>query len=282
MMRADLHIHTTASDGVFPPEAIVDLALQANLQTIAITDHDTCSGISAAAVLAAQNGIHCIPGVEISAGDEQDIHILGYGISPSSPRLTTFFQNQKAQRRNRIFSMVKKLQNLGIDIQIEDVFSLASGTAGRPHIARALVNAGYAASVQEAFQKYLGRHCAAYVPRDPISPFAAISLLRAEGAVPVLAHPALIKWTPEHLFPMLRAWIADGLMGLEVYHPSQKGQFAYWQSIAKANHLIVTGGSDFHAPNTQNGPIGGTADCWHSAQQDVEQLFTAMHSAYEE
>lgn len=280
MLRCDLHVHTTASDGVFPPEDVVFMARRAGLQVMAITDHDTIAGLPAARRAAeAAPGLRLIEGTEISAGADRDIHILGYGASLDHPSVRAFFAQMQEERRERAHQMLSQLKENGYFLNEDALFAEAKGSIGRPHVARALVDKGYVQSVPEAFERLIGKGCVGYVPpRRELSPAHVIRMFRDAGCVPVAAHPAMLPWTGSALLPMLRAWKDAGLMGLEVYHPCQRGDFDRWRRLADSMDLIPTGGSDFHALNTQDGPLGGTADDWVTAEDDAGRLLSALHS----
>lgn len=271
-MRADLHIHTTASDGVFPPEAILAMAKDASLSAIAICDHDTMDSVAAASALAKDADILFIPGVEISAGGDEEIHILSYGQRADAPALTQLFADMRQERIDRAHRVMDLLEQLHMPLDRDQVFLSANGSVGRPHIARAMVQKGYVSSVRDAFDRYLAKGKAAFVSREKLSPARVIRLLRGCGGIPILAHPILLSWPPERLLPMLKEWKDAGLMGLEVYHPSQKQDFASWLRIARRMDFLITGGSDYHAPDRPDGPMGGTADAWTSAGEDVDAL----------
>ena len=275
-MRADLHIHTTASDGIFPPEAIVAMAKESALDVIAVTDHDTTSGIDAAKKAAAKMQITFVPGVEISAGGDLEIHVLGYGINPEAPVLKELFSSMQKERIRRAHTMLQRLALLGYPLDTDAVFKNAQGSVGRPHIARAMVEKGYVSSVQEAFQRFLGSGKPAFVSREKLDTAHVIRILTQAGGIPVLAHPTLLHMPQEQLYPLLTCWKDAGLAGLEVYHPSQRGDFDSWLRLAKRFDFLITGGSDYHAPDRPDGPMGGTADDWKTAAHDVQHLLRLL------
>ena len=275
-MRADLHIHTTASDGIFPPEAIVAMAKESALDVIAVTDHDTTSGIDAAKKAAAKMQITFVPGVEISAGGDLEIHVLGYGINPEAPVLKELFSSMQEERIRRAHTMLQRLALLGYPLDTDAVFKNAQGSVGRPHIARAMVEKGYVSSVQEAFQRFLGSGKPAFVSREKLDTAHVIRILTQAGGIPVLAHPTLLHMPQEQLYPLLTCWKDAGLAGLEVYHPSQRGDFDSWLRLAKRFDFLITGGSDYHAPDRPDGPMGGTADDWKTAAHDVQHLLRLL------
>ena len=275
-MRADLHIHTTASDGIFPPEAIVAMAKESALDVIAVTDHDTTSGIDAAKKAAAKMQITFVPGVEISAGGDLEIHVLGYGINPEAPVLKELFSSMQEERIRRAHTMLQRLALLGYPLDTDAVFENAQGSVGRPHIARAMVEKGYVSSVQEAFQRFLGSGKPAFVSREKLDTAHVIRILTQAGGIPVLAHPTLLHMPQEQLYPLLTCWKDAGLAGLEVYHPSQRSDFDSWLRLAKRFDFLITGGSDYHAPDRPDGPMGGTADDWKTAAHDVQHLLRLL------
>ena len=275
-MRADLHIHTTASDGIFPPEAIVAMAKESALDVIAVTDHDTTSGIDAAKKAAAKMQITFVPGVEISAGGDLEIHVLGYGINPEAPVLKELFSSMQKERIRRAHTMLQRLALLGYPLDTDAVFENAQGSVGRPHIARAMVEKGYVSSVQEAFQRFLGSGKPAFVSREKLDTAHVIRILTQTGGIPVLAHPTLLHMPQEQLYPLLTCWKDAGLAGLEVYHPSQRSDFDSWLRLAKRFDFLITGGSDYHAPDRPDGPMGGTADDWKTAAHDVQHLLRLL------
>ncbi|MEO8606330.1 MAG: PHP domain-containing protein [Chloroflexota bacterium] len=239
-------MHTTASDGVLSPSALVQLARTRKIDIIAITDHDTTGGLIEAQ--AAANGMPIIiPAIELSAEHEgADVDILGYCIDPAN----TIFQNRLAlSRRNRITraeAMVEKLADLGVPIRMERVLELANGgSVCRPHIARALVEAGHVEGLRDAFERYLGSGAPAYIPGDKLSLQEAIDLIHTAGGVAILAHPALV---PDYL-ALIELMLPLGLDGVEVAHPKNPNPVrANLRGIAKKHNLIMTGGSDFHRP----------------------------------
>jgi predicted metal-dependent phosphoesterase TrpH len=240
----DLHLHTIHSDGTETPEAVVGMARQARLSAIAITDHDTFAGLPAAAEAARAHAIELIPGVELSSSDgRSDVHILGYFVDPGIPGFSDELDRLREGRRTRAERIVDKLHELGVPIEFERVLAIA-GTApiGRPHIAAAIVEAGRAAAIDEAFERYLGYRGPAYVPKRSLTPAGAIDLVRRAGGVAVLAHPGSLR--RDDLLPDLKA---AGLQGIEVWHPKHDaGRVTHYTAIAQAMGLTVTGGSDFH------------------------------------
>lgn len=275
MIRPDLHFHSTASDGVFSPTELARLLQKADVTCISLTDHDTMAGLPEMTGAAYDRGLAFIPGLEISTEGETDVHILGYGVRHADQRLLSLLHSMEEERVHRFFSMGKKLEALSMPLPLDEVFSQAGKSIGRPHLARAMVKAGYVASVPEAFARFLGRNCPAYIPRENIPASRAVRLLRECGAIPVLAHPGLLHWPMERLLPLLNVWQDEGLMGMEVYHPAHQGEYPVWDRLARKRGLIVTGGSDFHAENDgRHGNLGDTAAFWPSAMEDAWALYS--------
>lgn len=274
MLVPDLHLHSTASDGVLPPGAVIHRALAAGVNTVALTDHDSLQGLDTAQRAALSAGMQFIPGIEISAGGQDEIHILGYHISGNSLGLLQLIQALRADRENRVHRFLESLQKEGIDVSIDEL-DIPEGTAfSRPLLARAMVKKGYVSSVAEAFDRYIGIGKPCYVPRKLFHVGDVIAVLRADGAVPVLAHPALIKIPPAELQDMLNGWISAGLMGIEVYHPAHDDLTCQgWEDYARQHSLLVTGGSDFHGDQAPlHAEIGAMIPRWVTHNDDAQRL----------
>jgi predicted metal-dependent phosphoesterase TrpH len=246
-MKADLHLHTTASDGRLEPKDLVSLAVEVGLDVIAITDHDTIGGIKPALAAAeAFPSLMVIPGVEINTDvPNGEVHILGYFIDFTDQKLDVALQRLRDSREGRAQQMIDKLSKLGMNIELQRVFELAQGgSVGRPHVAQALLEKEYVASEKEAFDKYIGRHGPAYVERYKLLPAEAVRLVVDARGLPVLAHPADIGDLKE-LVPKLKA---VGLVGIEVYYRDYSSDvIAGLLKIARQYDLITTGGTDYHA-----------------------------------
>lgn len=245
-MKADLHLHTTASDGRLEPGEIVQLAAKIGLDIIAITDHDTVNGVATALSAAeAYPWLTVIPGVEINTDVPRgEVHILGYFVAYTDERLAVTLKKLRESRVKRAQEMIAKLKNLGMDIEWGRVQELAQGgSVCRPHIAQALFEKGYVGSEKEAFDRYIGTSGPAYVERYKLSPTEAVKLVVDAQGLPVLAHPADIGNLRE-LIPNLKA---SGLVGIEVYYkdygPEIIGDLL---KIARKYNLIATGGTDYH------------------------------------
>lgn len=243
--RVDLHLHSTASDGQFSPSELVMMALERNLLTIAITDHDTTAGIDEALEAARGTGLEVIPGVEISCDvPHEEVHLLGYYLDHHHPALLGKLRAMRDARLRRAKGMLAKLAALGFPLPWEMVAELAGGgSVGRPHIAQAMVKMGYVASAGEAFDLYIGRDGPAYVERYKLSPLEAVSLIKQAQGLPVLAHPLKVI----HFLPDL---VEGGLIGLEVYYNGYSAEdIRELADLARKFDLIPTGGSDFHGPD---------------------------------
>jgi predicted metal-dependent phosphoesterase TrpH len=242
--RADLHTHSTASDGTEDPQTVVDLAYQAGLSAIAIADHDTIDGFTR---LTADSPlpVRVVPAIEMSANvGDAEVHILGYFIDPASGYLAEQLAQLQRQRLRRIERFCDRLTAIGLPLTVDDVLSFATGNSiGRPHIARALIARGYVESVGDAFDRYLAGGRPGFVPRDDMTPERAIEIIHGAGGVASLAHPFTTGdpvQTVERLHPA-------GLDGMEVEYGAYAEQDrAVLRSLAASAGLIATGGSDFH------------------------------------
>lgn len=241
--RVDLHAHTTFSDGVLTPEALVSRAVDKRLAALAITDHDTVEAIPRARA-AAGTALQLVPGIEMSTAFEgADLHILGYYIDPNHAMLCERLVGFQEERRRRAAAIVERLREMGLALELDEVVALAGpGVIGRPHVAEAMVRAGLVSGFEEAFVRYLGQHAPAYVARPAFSPGEAIALIHAADGVSILAHPG--AQMPDGVIERLRA---EGLRGIEVWHPQHGASTVRrYQALAQRLGLLTTGGSDFH------------------------------------
>jgi len=248
-MKADLHIHTTASDGFFSTAQICKKAEEVKMSGIAITDHDTVEGLKEIEFLQKQHrNLKIVPGIEIgSYWNDCDIHILGYNINHYLHWLHDYLHSLQGSRIERVEKILSKLNNLGYKINFSDVLAAKeknSGSIGRPHVAKALVSRGYFLDTKEAFSSLLDVGKQAYVPRKKITPFEAIEVVLNAGGVPVLAHPGLsLKNKHQVVFELIKS----GLLGIEVYYPLHSMEIVkFYRELAEQHDLIITGGSDFH------------------------------------
>ncbi|MDR1573452.1 MAG: PHP domain-containing protein [Clostridiales Family XIII bacterium] len=263
----DLHLHTNQSDGQYSPRALVRLAAKRGVSLMAITDHDTVSGVAEGAEAAREAGIDFISGVEISVKGNKELHILGYLIDCENRellRMNAEFVRLRGIREERIHEY---LAGQGVLVTRADVRRYAmGGMVGRPHFARALVEAGYASDFRDAFAKYLSTPAFYAIERPKPTPKVGIDAIRAAGGVAVLAHPTVLRLTEPELDALLAELSADGLRGMECYYSSHSPeQTALYLSLAQKHGLVVTGGSDFHGERVKqgveigrgvNGPLG--------------------------
>lgn len=270
-MKADLHLHTTASDGRLSPKELVSLAAKVGLDIIAITDHDTIDGVEPALAAAKPfSSITVVPGVEINTDvPNGEVHILGYFINYTDRRLATNLQKLRDSRLGRAQKIIDKLGNLGMKIEWQRVCELAQGgSICRPHIAQALFEKGYVGSEKEAFDKYIGHNGPAYVERYKLLPVEAVKLIIDAQGLPVLAHPADISDLKE-LVPRLKE---SGLVGIEIYYRDYRPDvIAELLNIADQYTLVPTGGTDYHAFGDDSEVMIGSA---LAPSQSVEQLFS--------
>lgn len=240
---ADLHLHTSFSDGRLSPEQIVLKAKCSGLSAIAITDHDTIDGIDSAIKAGKKYNLEIIPGIELSAEtDTEEVHILGFYIDWSKSDFQGKINELMESRRIRLIKMIDNLNEIGIKLEYETVLNKSSSASiGRPHLALALVESGYVSTVSEAFNKFLNNSSPIYVAKQKLDPASAIKMILSAGGTPVLAHPGYMQQnTIEEL-------VSFGLMGLEAFHPCLEIQISnYYYELAKKYNLLITGGSDFH------------------------------------
>lgn len=269
MSKADLHVHSTASDGRLSPEAIVHQAAEHGLSVIAITDHDSVEGVAPALVTAkAFPGLRVIPGVELSTdAPHGEIHVLGYFIDYTNRDFQTKLERLRHSRLHRAQEMIAKLRNFGIYIEWERVRELAgTGSVGRPHIAQAMLEKGYITSIKEAFNEYIGREGPAYAERKKMAPSEAVALVLQVNGLPVLAHP----FTTNNLEITIAELKAAGLVGIEAYYDGYSAdERNRLIGLAEEHGLIVTGGSDYHGLEAANETVIGGVDV---PMECVEQL----------
>jgi predicted metal-dependent phosphoesterase TrpH len=271
-MRVDLHVHTTASDGLLEPTELVRAVQAERIEIFSVTDHDTVDGLDEAKRAADAAGLTLVPGVELSAfWGRVEFHILGYFIDPSSAALLTFLKDTRDARHARLHAMLTRLQAMGMRVPADEVLSRAqNGNVGRPHLARALVERGFVGSTDEAFDRYLGAGRPAYVPRPDVSVSDAIAVIREAGGIASLAHPGLHN--RDEALPDL---MAAGLSAIEVYHPKHAfGRARRYRRIARQYGLLITGGSDFHGVDEGDHASVPGLPCLPEA--DYEHLLAAV------
>ncbi len=277
MMTPDLHMHTTSSDGLLSPRELVDYAARQGVTLMAVTDHDTFDG--ALSLQGTATPIPVLTGTELSLRDLHGLHLLGYGLTRDT-ELHRVVKDLSANRQTRTRKMLEKLSAMGMPLDEEALYQQAKGSIGRMHIARAMLQKGYIASHQEAFDRYIGNDGPAYVAGERLCMQEALDLMHRSGFIPVLAHPAELHKDELTLRTLLNTWKSQGLMGVEVYHPSQACRgFAHLDAAVRRMGFLVTGGSDYHANDGSHGQPGCTAAWWPNALQDAALLLRAMEAA---
>jgi predicted metal-dependent phosphoesterase TrpH len=243
-----------------------------------VTDHDTMAGSDS--LRGRDLPLTVLPGVELSLSDMQGLHLLGYGIA-HAPELRWVVGELARKRLTRASRMLDKLAALGFPLEEDEIRASCQTSVGRPHIARAMVRAGYVATTAEAFDRYIDDGGPAYVPNERLTMAEALPLLRRNGFVPVLAHPAELEKDDMTLRMLLESWQKQGLMGVEVYHPSWENRgYATLDAMVRRMGFLVTGGSDYHCDDGRHGQPGCTAPYWRQAEQDMFRLVeTVKHAA---
>ncbi|TDB39078.1 MAG: PHP domain-containing protein [Actinobacteria bacterium] len=251
---ADLHIHSTASDGTLSPTELVELARAEGIETIAVSDHDSVDGVASAMSAGAALGVDVIPAVELSAEtDGRSVHILGYFVDHADEGLLAHLATLRQTRLDRARELVRVLADAGYAVSLDDVLArTAGGSVGRAHIARALVDAGHVPTTGAAFDRLIGRGKPFYVAKPVASPGSVIATIKGAGGLAVLAHPSVSG--AEDLIERFRH---DGLDGIEVFH-AQQGPSDRERLLAVATRfeMAITGGSDFHGPGEGRTRLG--------------------------
>ena len=254
-MSIDLHIHTTASDGTLTPEQVISQAHRLKLKAIAITDHDTVAGSKEALRSGIPPSLGFLTGVEISATPPPfypgsgSFHLLGYSILLDDPSLNRTLEKLQLARKNRNPAIINRLNELGISITLEEVRKEAGeGQLGRPHIAQLMVKKKVVASIDEAFDRFLGTGKPAYVDKQRVDFDKAIKIIIDAGGVPVLAHPGLLAYKNENQIDELIGKLKKtGIQGVEVYYSGHTPkETRLYAELARRHDLLMTGGSDFH------------------------------------
>jgi 3',5'-nucleoside bisphosphate phosphatase len=273
LYEADLHCHTTASDGLLSPTELVQLAAQLGLKGIGITDHDTIQGWQEAEKAGADYHIRILKGIELNTNwYGKEVHILGYALDSSSNYLTNKLRDLRNARKQRMLKIIDRLNDLGIKITFDEVQQFAQGESiGRPHVAQALIARGYVREVKEGFDRYIGIGAPAYIPSYKLTPEEGIRLIREAHGVAVLAHPGLLR--SEKGIP---DWVKAGLHGIEVRHsqhtPEDEKRYL---KIAQEYRLLATGGSDFHGEANKPGVnLGG----WGVSLSVLQQILDLAKS----
>ena len=264
-MKVDFHMHTTHSDGSYTPTALIQRCAEKGLGCVSVTDHDTLSGLVECGQEARKNGMELVPGVEISAQFEPGtLHILGYFLDPDDSELKEELGGVQRARKERNPQIIEKLRGLGIEISLEEVHKeaaldeeLADRQIGRPHFARVLVKKGYAASLEDAFGRYLSKGRPAYMDKRRLSSARAIQVIRKAGGIASVAHPKQMRLEERELEKELARLVGEGLEAIEVYNSCQTAaEHSIYQRLAKHFGLVVTGGSDFHGASKPGVEVG--------------------------
>lgn len=243
--KIDLHMHSTYSDGQLTPQQLVDTAAKAGLAAVALCDHDCLDGVPEYQAAAAAAGLESIPAVELSCIHRgRDLHILGYGVDVEDPTLREMLGRFIETRENRGLMIVQNLAGLGVHLDADEILEKAGdGALGRPHIAEALVEAGYARDFNEVFEKYIGEHCPAYVEKYTLSPGDAVRYIQGASGLAFVAHPGYYLEDMDGFNELLE----EAFDGIEVYHSQHTPSTAQrLVGIARERGLLMSGGSDFH------------------------------------
>ena len=249
LYNVDLHTHSTFSDGVLTPTQLIDRAVAKKYSVTALTDHDTVDGLDELIDAASKKGIKTIPGIELSSYAEHEIHILGYGIKYKDESFIKALEKNKECRVERNLQLKKRLKEVGIDF--EDV-DFGVKNFGRVKIAKLMIEKGYVSTIDEAFNKYLGKDGIAYVKGDRLTPKDAVKTIVDNGGVAVIAHPKKIFMIGE-LEPLIEELKPYGLGGLECYYPGHSvGEIQLFTKYASKYKLLATGGSDYHGPDERD------------------------------
>lgn len=255
-MRIDLHTHSTASDGSLDPAALIAAAVAGNLDVLALTDHDTVAGVAAARAAAAGTAVRLIPGLEVSthhpAGEQ---HILGYFVDVENAALRAYTHTARGRRHERMLGMLGRLERLGVSVSMEQVLAAAPASAnmGRPHLARALTDAGHVQTPNQAFDRWIGDGGPAYLPMAVLSPAQAMAMIHDAGGLAVWAHPRAEVFRAE-----IQGMAAAGLDGVECWRPrTLPVDTRLFVETAERLGLLVSGGSDWHGD--WHGPLGSFA-----------------------
>ncbi len=272
-MKADLHMHTTYSDGRKSPEEVIKRAKAKEIDIIAVTDHDTVSGVDHIKKLADKAGITYIPGVELSTvEDNKSVHILGYFRDDSYKKdeIQDYFKFIKEAREKRAKKIIKNLkQYFDIEITYERVHDIANGIIARPHIAKAIIEQYPEYTHDDIFDTMIGDTCKAYVPTSELDVASGIKLLRDHNCLVVLAHPTLLK---PNIKDKVLSYNFDGLEAK--YYRNQPGDEKYFRELAESRNMLITAGSDYHGieGDTKHGDLGDVTLTGEDLNQFLKNL----------
>jgi predicted metal-dependent phosphoesterase TrpH len=253
----DLHLHTTASDGLYQPAVLVDMAWRAGIRTMSVTDHDTVAALFEVERGASTLGITFVPGIEITAVHQgRDVHMLGYYFDRENPELTAFLERQRADRIRRAGVIADRLADMGKPIDRETLLMPREGgrSLGRPMVAEALVKAGHVFDARQAFDQLIGEGRPAFVPRSGPDPAEVVAIVERAGGITSLAHPGLLK--RDDLIPGM---VSAGLAALEAFHSEHDASTtAHYLALAQHHGILVSGGSDYHGEKERRKAAFGT------------------------
>ncbi len=281
----DLHVHSTASDGTLTPPEILEMAVQLGLKAVSITDHDTISGSAAALDSGIPQSLGFLTGIEISAAPPRgypsgsSVHVLGYGIDLFDTSLNKLLTVLQTSRENRNPQIIERLNAMGMDLTMADLSPIVGdATAGRPHIAQLMIAKGLAVSIDDAFDRFLGKNKPAYVEKHRVPMEAAIAAIKSAGGVAVLAHPYLNDVTAiDNVEPFLLTLKAMGLEGVEALYPEHpEAATARYCQLAQKHNLLITGGTDFHGAVTPGIQMGSGAGNFHVPYSYYEHLMARL------
>ncbi|TGE32269.1 PHP domain-containing protein [Desulfosporosinus sp. Sb-LF] len=275
LFEADLHCHTTASDGLLTPSELIRSAAELGLKGIGITDHDTIQGWREAEEAGTNYQLQILRGIELNTDwHGKEVHILGYEVDATSDYLNDKLSYLRQARKQRMLEILNRLELMGVHIDVDQIQRLAEGESiGRPHIAQALIDQGYVSSIREGFDRYIGSGSPAYVGLHKLTPEEGIELIREAGGVAVLAHPGMNR-----LEQGIPAWVEVGLQGIEVAHSEHKPEDEMkFRAIAQEFHLLATGGSDFHGEARKPGVKLGR---WGVSIDVIQQILDLVRCKY--
>ncbi|MBI02299.1 MAG: hypothetical protein CL783_07485 [Chloroflexi bacterium] len=250
-VEIDLHLHTTASDGTLTPKKLIEQISKTSLRIIAITDHDATIGSDQAIQAASTHKqLTVIPGIELgTATNDSELHLLGYFINSSDSKLQSRLEQFRTERIQSARATVDKLAAINRPVSWRRVVELARGSIGRPHIARAMIEAGHVETIAEAFDRFIGEKGIARVPRPKLHPIDALEIIHSAGGVAAIAHPRTVT----HLSDIIKQLVKAGLVGIEVYAEKYRSdRINTYLDIATKYNLVPCGGTDYHALGTKN------------------------------
>ena len=273
----DLHTHSTSSDGSMTPSELVKHAAENSISAIALTDHDTVSGVEEAIKAGEKYGVEIVPAIEFSVKSATETHILGYYIDINNAQLKSILKEIIEKRIERNVVTAELLQKIGFDVTLEEAAAIApGGIIGRAHFARVMMNKGYVSSVKEAFDKYLSSGKPAYFGNQKLEARTVIEAIHAAGGVAFLAHPHLIKISDDELEIFLAELKSYGLDGMEGYYTDYDEEMqSKFQAMAKKFGLAISGGTDFHAamkPHISIGKGTGNMAIPYSVLSDIKAM----------